>query len=61
MDKTRRQSSPKAFVTRGISGDYFRTVISPYITSWRERIGPDARVIVIFDGHKAHLHAVLNA
>jgi hypothetical protein len=48
-------------VTRGIFGDYLRTVISPYITSWRERIGPDARAIVIFDGHKAHLRAVLNA
>jgi hypothetical protein len=48
-------------VTRGIVGDYLRTVISPDITSWRERICPDVRVIVIFDGHKAHLHAMLNA
>jgi hypothetical protein len=61
FDKTRRYSSPKAFVTRGIFGDSLRNVISPNITSWRERIGPDARVIVIFDAHKAHLHAVLNA
>jgi hypothetical protein len=48
-------------VTRGIFGDYLRTVISPDIRSWRERIGPDAQVMVIFDGRKAHLHAVLNA
>jgi hypothetical protein len=42
FDNSRRDSSPKAFVTRRIFGDSLRTVVSPYITSWRERMGPDA-------------------
>jgi hypothetical protein len=61
IPNTRRHTSPKAFVTREIYADYLRTVISPYIAKWRETLGQDARALILFDGHKAHLSEILNA
>lgn len=51
-----RFSTPKAFVSRAVFTDYVRQVVIPYITSVRERLkSPEARAIIIFDGHKSHL------
>jgi hypothetical protein len=55
----RRYSSLKAFVTARIFNDYLTTVVLPYITEWRKRLGEEAPAMLIFDGHKAHLCQVL--
>jgi hypothetical protein len=56
-----RYVSPNVFVTGQIFNDYLRNILSPYIAHWRESVGSDARAILIFDGHRAHLSDVLNA
>jgi hypothetical protein len=47
-------------VTRQFLNDCLRNVLSPYIAHWRESVGADARAILIFDGHRAHLSEALN-
>jgi hypothetical protein len=46
---------------RQIFSNYLRNVRLPYIAHWRESVGADARAIIIFDSHRAHLSEVLNA
>jgi hypothetical protein len=58
--EARRHTSPKAFVTRAIFGADLRDVILSYIVSWREKLGAEAPAILLFDGHKTHLHELLN-
>ena len=49
-------SSPKAFISKKIFGDYLRTVVVPYIESTRKnRRWDDERAVLIMDGHKSHL------
>jgi hypothetical protein len=61
LRNVQRYVSPNAFVTRQIIKDYLRNVLSPYIAHWRESVSADARAILIFGGHWAHLSEVLNA
>lgn len=49
-------SSPKAFVSKKIFGDYLRTVVLPYVESVRRGGSADELpAVLIMDGHKSHL------
>jgi hypothetical protein len=61
LRNVQRYANPKAFVRGQIFSDYLRNVLSPYIAHWRESVAADARAILVFDGHRAHLAEVPNA
>jgi hypothetical protein len=60
MSTTRRYTGPKEFVTRHIHVDCLRTVIASSTAKPREMVGADARVLILFGGHKVHLSETLN-
>jgi hypothetical protein len=61
LPNVRRYASVNPFVTWQIFIDYLRSVLTPYIAHWRQSLCGDARALLIFDGHRAHLSEILNA
>ena len=52
----------RAFVTRQVFSHYVREVCLAHVQSWREKTGrPDARGLIIFDGHSSHVSAMIKA
>ena len=55
-------STERAFVTRNVFENYVRDVVLNYVQSWRENHKmPDAKALIIVDGHSAHFSPMLKA
>lgn len=55
-------STERAFVTRNVFENYVRDVVLNYVQAWRQKHDqPDAKAMIIVDGHSAHFSPMLKA
>lgn len=55
-------STERAFVTRNVFANYVREVVMTYVEDWRAKHQqPEAKAVLIVDGHSAHFSSILRA